>query len=57
MEMSEKVRCATFLHVTGEEAIKVSDTFVFRDDEKDNILILKKLFQDDNERRKNLLSM
>lgn len=35
VEMSEKVRCATFLHGAGEEAIKVSDAFVFAHVQKD----------------------
>lgn len=53
-EWHSDVQCATFLHVAGEEAIKVNNTFVFRDDEKDKIAVLKKKFQDYCEPRKNL---
>ncbi|KAJ0009566.1 hypothetical protein NQD34_001268 [Periophthalmus magnuspinnatus] len=53
-EKSEKVQCATFLHVAGEEAIKVSNTFHFAEDEEDKIAVLKKKFQEYCEPRKNL---
>lgn len=53
-EKSEEVQCATFLHVAGEEAIKVSNTFVFANDERDKIAPLKQKFQDYCEPRKNL---
>lgn len=53
-EQTEKVQCATFLHVAGEEAIQVWNTFVFHDDEKDKIEVLKKKFQDYCEPRRTL---
>lgn len=53
-EKTEKVQCATFLHIAGEEAIKVFNTFVFRDGEQDKIEVLKEKFQDYCEPRKNL---
>lgn len=53
-EKTEPVQCATFLHVAGEEAIKVSNTFVFRDEEKDKIDVLKQKFQEYCEPRKHL---
>ncbi|CAJ1049307.1 uncharacterized protein K02A2.6-like [Xyrichtys novacula] len=53
-EKSEKVQCATFLHVAGEEAIKVCNTFVFADAEKDKIAVLKSKFKEYCEPRKNL---
>ena len=51
---SEAVQCATFLHVAGEEAIKVYNTFVFSEAEKDKIQVLKEKFKDYCEPRKNL---
>ena len=54
VEKSEKVQCATFLHVVGEGAIKVCNMFVFADGEKDKIDMLKKKFEDYCEPRKNL---
>ena len=53
-EKDEKVQCATFLHVAGEEAIKVSNTFVFAEEEVNKIDALKKKFKDYCEPRKNL---
>ena len=45
-EKSEAVQCATFLHVAGEEAIKLYNTFVFSEAEKDKIQVLKEKFKD-----------
>lgn len=53
-EKFENVECATFLHVAVEEAIKTCNTFFFVDGEKDKIDVLKKVFQDYREPRKNL---
>lgn len=53
-EQTQKVQCATFLHVAGEEAMQVWNTFVFHDDEKDKIEVLKKKFQDYCEPRRTL---
>lgn len=53
-EKSEKVQCATFPHIAGEEAIKVCNTFVFADGEKDKIAMLKRKFKDYCEPRKNV---
>ena len=53
-EKSEAVQCATFLHVAGDEAIRVSNTFVFADGETNKIAVLKQKFKDYCEPRKNL---
>lgn len=53
-EKSETVQCATFLHIAGEEAIKVSNTFVFADGERNKIAVLKQKFKEYCEPRKNL---
>lgn len=53
-EKSQKVQCATFLHVAGEEAIKVFNTFVYADGERNNLAVLTKKFLDYCEPRKNL---
>lgn len=53
-EKTEKVQCATFLHVAGEEAIKVCNMFHFTDAEKDKIEVLKEKFKEYCEPRKNL---
>lgn len=47
------MQCATFLHVTGDEVIKVYNTMVFEDDEED-IEVLKNKFQEYCEPRKNI---
>lgn len=36
-EKEENEQCATFLHVTGEEALDVCNTFDFAESEKDKI--------------------
>ena len=41
----EKVRCATFLHVAGPQALAVSQTFQFVDEERDKIEPLKAEFK------------
>lgn len=51
-EKSEKVQCATFLHVAGEDAIKVCNTFEFHEDERDKIDVLKQKFRNYCEPRK-----
>lgn len=51
-EKSEKVKCATFLHV-ADDAIKVYNTLEFSDD-VDNLDYLKELFKNYSEPRKNL---
>lgn len=53
-EKSEGVQCATFLHVAGEEAIKVSNTFVFADAERNKIAALTQKFREYCEPRKNM---
>ena len=45
-EKDEKVQCATFLHVAGENARTVYNSFTFEDAEKDKIEPLKKKFGD-----------
>ena len=52
-EKSEKVKCATFLHVAGDEAIKVFNTMDF-DEDVDGFTGLKELFRDYCEPRKNI---
>ena len=52
-EKSEKIKCATFLHVAGDDAIKVYNTFEF-DDDVDDLDCLKELFKSYCEPRKNL---
>lgn len=51
---TEPVQCATFSQVTGKEALRVSNTFVFREDEKDKIAVLKRKFQEYCKHRKHL---
>lgn len=53
-EKSSKVQCATFLHVAGEEAVKIYNTFSFEEAEKDKLDVLKKKFKDYCEPRKNV---
>lgn len=53
-EKSKKVQYASFLHITGEEAIKVCNTFSFEKDERDKIDVLKRKFQEYCEPRKKL---
>ncbi len=53
-EKSETVQCATFLHIAGEEAIKVYNTFQFTAEEVNKIDELKKKFKEYCEPRKNL---
>ena len=52
-EKSEKVKCATFLHVAGDEAIKVFNTMDF-DEDVDVFYGLKDMFRDYCEPRKNI---
>lgn len=54
-EKSEKIKCVTFLHVAGDDAIKVFNTFAF-DDDVDDFDILKELFAKYCEPLKNLTS-
>lgn len=46
-EKTEKVKCATFLHVAGDEAIKVFNTMEFDDDvdDVDDVNRLKEKFR------------
>lgn len=53
-EKSQKVRCATFLHVAGDEAIKVYNTMEFGEDEEEDIEVLKERFRVYCEPRKNI---
>lgn len=53
-EKSETVQCATFLHMAGEEAIKVGNTFEFSEEERNKIQVLKDKFKNYCEPRKNL---
>lgn len=54
-DKSEKVQCATFLHVAGEDARGVFNTFDFAEEGDDNkIAILKEKFKQYCEPRKNL---
>lgn len=55
-EKSTKVQCATFLHVAGDEAIKVFNTMDF-DDDVDDLDVLKRKFQEYCEPRKNITYM
>lgn len=43
-EKSDKVKCTMFLHVAGDDAIKVYNTFQF-DDDVDDLEVLKDLFK------------
>lgn len=52
-EKSQKVQCATFLHVAGDEALKVFNTMDFDDDE-DDLETLKEKFREYCEPRKNI---
>ncbi|CAL9700809.1 unnamed protein product [Knipowitschia caucasica] len=52
-EKSQKVQCATFLHVAGDEAIKVYNTMEFEGDDED-IDELKGKFREYCEPRKNI---
>ena len=52
-EKSEKVQCATFLHVAGDDALKVFNTFEF-DEDVDGLEGLKELFRMYCEPRKNV---
>ena len=52
-EKSEKIKCATILHVAGDDAIKVFNTFTF-DDDVDDFETLKELFAKYCEPRKNM---
>lgn len=45
-EKSETVQCATFLHIAGEEAIKVYNTFQFTEGEMNKIAALKRKFKE-----------
>lgn len=51
-EKSDKVKCATFLHVAGVDAIKVFNTMDF-DDDVDDFEVLKEKFREYCEPRKN----
>lgn len=53
-EKSKEIQCATFLHVAGEEAIKVFNTLHFDEEEKNDIDVLKEKFRTYCEPRKNL---
>ena len=54
-EKTEKVKSATFLHVAGEEAIKVFNTFIFEaGEDKEKLNKLKEKFEQYCEPRKNL---
>lgn len=44
--VAEKVQRATFLHFASEEAIKICNTLVFRDDDIYKIEVLKRKFLD-----------
>ncbi len=52
-EKTEKVKCATFLHVAGDDAIKVFNTMDL-DDDVDDLDILKDVFQQYCESRRNI---
>lgn len=52
-DKAEKVRCATFLHVAGDDAIKVFNTMDF-DDDVDDLEILKDKFRQYCEPRRNI---
>ncbi|KAL1281342.1 hypothetical protein QQF64_000145 [Cirrhinus molitorella] len=49
----DKVKCATFLHVAGDDAIKVFDNTDF-DDDVDDFEVLKEKFREYCEPRKNI---
>lgn len=53
-EKPGKVKVATFLHVAGIEARRVYNTFVIEEDDKDKIDVLKDMFKNYCEPRKNL---
>lgn len=49
----EKMKCMTFLHVVGDEAIKVFNTMDF-DEDVDDLDALKELFRQNCESRRNI---
>lgn len=49
---TDKMKCMTFLHMVGDEAIKVFNTMDFDEDVDD--LWLKELFRQNCERRRNI---
>lgn len=53
-EKPEKIQCATFLHVAGEEALRIFNTFEIPTADKDKIEKLKDQFQKYTEPKKNL---
>lgn len=53
-EKSDKVKCVTFLHVAGDDAIKVFNTMDFDDDDVDDFEVLKEKVRDYCEARKKL---
>ncbi len=53
-EKSDKVKCATFLQVAGDDAIKVFNTMDF-DDDVDDFDVLKEKFREYCEPRKNIM--
>ena len=50
----EKIQCATFLHVAGEQARTIYNSFSFTTEEKDKIDVLKAKFKSYCEPRTNL---
>lgn len=50
-EKSEKIKCPTFLHVSGDGAIKVFNTFMF-DDDVDDFRVLNCLPNTANHKKK-----
>lgn len=52
-EKSDKVKCTTFLHMAGDDAIKVFNAIDF-DDDVDDFEVLKEKFREYCEPRKNI---
>lgn len=53
-DKSQAVQCATFLHEAGEEAMKVNNTFVFGEEERNKMDVLQRKFKDYCEPRKKM---
>ena len=53
-KVTEKIQCATLLHLIGDEALEIYNTFTFSEDEdRDKLTVLKKKFEDYVNLRKN----
>ena len=53
-EKGENIQCATFLHMIGEDALNIYDTFTFQDNEINKIQILIDKFDQHFSPQKNI---